>query len=414
MKKLPIFNLINACPNFLAFPFVRRMIKLKYDPLKEISFKIATSRQEYEQAFSIVYERYDKLDYIDKCSSGMSYSQIHLLPLTFLLIVKEKDEVIGVMSIILDSGLGLPVESCWDISKERNSSHRIAEIGSLAISKKVEKRLKGLIFLPLSAFMYRTSAHLLGVDKIVIATSKKASIFYKAILLFSSLGKAKYSRVKGNYSECQVLDFNTAYSNYEKIYKNKALQKNVFNFMVKHNFEEFIIPNQSMSILLNSRLSLHDLEYFLNKKNGLFSNLTSFEKLYLAKCYSRSNFRFDEKKFDDYTKRSGENRYIVKYPIQIVSEDLDNKVSGFALDICRNGLQVSFLLHQLEISKFRIVMKTPEFGNIFINVEIVWKNNSKTGLRIIKSKDEKWNSLLDFLDKEVQEKPQAKKHLKSS
>jgi hypothetical protein len=401
MKKTNLFNLLNHIPSFLSFRIVRKMITLNYQIPENITFKLASTRKEYEQAFSIVYERYNELTYIDECNSELSFSKIHLLPVTSILVVKEHDEVIAVMSIVLDSGLGLPLESGWDISKERASSHRIAEVGSLVISSKVEKRLKGLIFLPLSAFMYRVCVDLLGIDKIIIATSKKASIFYKAILLFKSLGEGKYSRVKGRESECQFLDFKKAHTKYKKVYGNKKAKKNFYNFMVNHYFKEFELPDQSMSSLLNRGLSIEDINYFLEKKSGLFSDLSKIEKLYISSNYKNFTFSGSHKKGDEPSSERDVHRYMVKFSIKKIDDSIVETDSSFVLDASRGGVKISFSEMDQKQGKFKITLCTPHHGEISLEVETVWNHSSKMGLKILNSNNIKWNFLMDDLEREI-------------
>ena len=139
MTKRPIsrkfWSFLNYLPKSFQAKFIRAMFEVDYNLPKELVLKQADTEDEIQQALKLVHDSYVELNYMDPKESELRFSKFHALPTTVILVAKFDDVVVGTISIIPDSSLGLPVDTTWDLGKYRRKGKLIAEISSLAIKK---------------------------------------------------------------------------------------------------------------------------------------------------------------------------------------------------------------------------------------------------------------------------------------
>lgn len=251
---------------------VRSKFEVEHELPPDIILKQAETEDEIQQALRLVHDSYVELNYMDPNEPGLRFSKFHALPTTVILIAKWKDDVIGTLTIIPDSALGLPSDTTWSLEKYRKDGKIIAEISSLCIKKDFRMR-RGRLLMPLCKIMYLYCKQVLKLDGIVIATTLEVEPFYTDILLFETVVEKtgqKHMLVKGNPSSCcyLALDDNLR-KNYQRTYGKKPLSKNLYHFFLdsetpniqlpkpKHCIQSYMIEkNSSKARLLNTHRSL--------------------------------------------------------------------------------------------------------------------------------------------------------------
>jgi hypothetical protein len=164
----------------------------KLDDIDRPAIKIADTRDELEQAFSLVYGEYRKLGYItEPNASEISLSIYNIMPETAVFIFKSYLTVISTLTQVFDSRLfGLPMDVLYqeELDTLRNDNRKLAEIVALATSR--ERRWRNV-------FMYLTRAMTWfalqnNVNDLCITVNPKHVEFYKTIFLFEELGPEKH------------------------------------------------------------------------------------------------------------------------------------------------------------------------------------------------------------------------------
>lgn len=154
--------------------------------------KRVETRDELEQALSLVYREYLRQGYIAETNASKIYSSIyHILPETAVHICKSQLAVSGTVTQIFDSRLfGLPMDGLYhdELNALRDAKRKVSEISALAISRKVRWRN---LFMYLFRAVYRY-ARFNNVTDFCIMVNPKHVDFYKAILLFEDLGPERY------------------------------------------------------------------------------------------------------------------------------------------------------------------------------------------------------------------------------
>ena len=276
-KKIKRFfwELMLRTPSFLRKRIIRSRFEINYNMNENIVFKQAQSKKEIDTALSLVYEAYLGLKYIDSNVQNLHFTKYLGLPTTVILVIKIGEEVVGTMSIVQDSALGLPCDTTWNLDEVRKKG-KIAEISALCIKKDL-KTNKGHLLLPLCKLMHKFCTEILDINVIVLAATHEVEPFYTDLLLFEKIDNItgqKHSLVKGNESTCCYLVLGKSNEdNYYKVYNGKAKSKNLHHFFLIHESSNIEMPNEEeIFTLRTNEKNKNILELFREKplklKNG--------------------------------------------------------------------------------------------------------------------------------------------------
>ena len=89
---------------------------------------------EFKAAMRLVYQAYLRRGYLSPRPSGLKLSLFHALPETATFVaVRQDGEVIGTVTAIPDSSLGLPMDDVYhaELDALRGAGHRLAEVSML-------------------------------------------------------------------------------------------------------------------------------------------------------------------------------------------------------------------------------------------------------------------------------------------
>ncbi|MGC9561728.1 GNAT family N-acetyltransferase [Brachymonas sp. M4Q-1] len=189
-----------------------------------VEFKIASSEEEMAGAFALLEECYVRRGIARE--SQMRLQVISLLPTTTTFVARKGRHIIGTLSLIEDSDLGLPMEKVHpsEVSRVRGLYRHIAEVGALAIS--ADHRRSGLSIM-LYNMIYRWARHWRHVDDMLIAVHPSARHFYRNILLFETLGAVQSYRGLGGAASLPMrLDIPGAQRRFHNIYHNRIVDRN--------------------------------------------------------------------------------------------------------------------------------------------------------------------------------------------
>lgn len=180
-------KLLRMLPRALRDRLIVSRLRIDEAELDGLMVKVATTVDEHEQASRLVHTSYLRRGIIHEQSSGVWITAHGLLPSTVVFVAKFGAQVVGTLSLIVDSNVGLPMDKICakELAPLRGLGRRIAEVGALCI----EEHRRGLgIALLLNKIMFRCAHELLGVQDLVIAVHPDAACQYEAVLRFVSLG----------------------------------------------------------------------------------------------------------------------------------------------------------------------------------------------------------------------------------
>lgn len=247
-----LWKYVQKLPAVVRKKLVRSQFTVDYNLPEELSLKLADTPEEIEASFKIVHEAYVELGYIDPNSHQFRFSKYQALPTTVILVAKWKDEVVGTMSILPDSQMGLPADSTWDLSGYRKGGKRLAEISSLTIKPSFKKR-RGSLLLPLCKLMWHICQDILQVDGIVAAVDARVEPFYTDLLLMKRISKdasgKKHKFVKEMKATCLYLETGLrTKTETKKTYGKLPLNRNIYQFIYERELKNIILPEKKRSI----------------------------------------------------------------------------------------------------------------------------------------------------------------------
>lgn len=184
--------------NFLPEPvkknFIRKYVRVPLDSPPQLKIKVAETQQEIEAAYQILHDNHVSRGLSAPHSSGLRIIKYFSLPTTTTFIVLWERKIVGTMSVIADSPMGLPMDQEFDLSPLRKKNLRFGEISSLAIDRKHRNSFS----LPFHLFHFynRYVRDYMNLDGTVIAIHPKAISFYETLLNFKRLENHKVDNSK--------------------------------------------------------------------------------------------------------------------------------------------------------------------------------------------------------------------------
>lgn len=264
------------------------LLQNKLDDIDRPSIKIADTRDELEQAFSLVYREYVRSDYIENPNgSRICLSIYHVLPETAVFIFKL-DRVISTLTQIFDSELfGLPMDDLYqeELNALRDANRKLVEISALASAR--EARWQN-VFMYLFRAMYWYAIHK-NVNDMCIMVNPKHVEFYKTILLFEELGPEKYYPKVGAPAVALRLDLDDIRSKLRQTYSPLDSDCDLYSFFHKVTDIHITVHNGKHYLKKSRILDANTVRYFFIEKTNVLKNATPHQMNYIRSIYQGLN-----------------------------------------------------------------------------------------------------------------------------
>ncbi len=203
--------------------FIRRLARQPL-AIEGFSFRPVQNLFELEQALRLVNESYARRGIATVCRAGMRFSPFHLLPGTTTFVALKDGRVVGTVSLIEDSALGLPLEDVHinEAVLQRLGGVRVAEVGTLAVCSRYKG--KGVPLMLYNA-MFRWAIDHRKVSTLVIAVHPRAASFYRNVLFFSPIGPVQaYTKLNNALSLPLAVNLARARDVFAKAYSAPGLK----------------------------------------------------------------------------------------------------------------------------------------------------------------------------------------------
>ena len=261
---------------------------------KGIVYRVARTKGEVEEAFSLVYKEYAQRRYIPKnYKSRLRLSLYNALPTTTILLALKGKRVIATVTLIPDSPLGLQMDKIYkkELDVLRKRGRRLSECSQLAIDTNLfPKGWFSMFNFNKFIFIFRLFKilldHALCIGKLhdfCIAINPKQQYVYNFIG-FEKLGGLKYY---GSVNKAPAIAKRLNLVSYEKDVRSRWSLHKIF-FGHKTNPDLFKDKFQMRG---------SDLEYFFLKKSDIFLKATKKQLAYIQSCYKDVNLNTLIKKY---------------------------------------------------------------------------------------------------------------------
>lgn len=188
---------------------------------REITVKIASTADEWEQAFRLVAQRYSEKGYVSSGEDDLHFTLFHALPDTVTFVAKEGEQVLTTMSLVPDNHvLGLPMESIYaeEIDALRLQGKRLNEVTCLADSD-LPLRQFVPVFMTMSRLLLQYNASQ-GSNELVIEVNPRHVKFYQKVWGFVPIGPQRSCPlVQGAPAEAFFMDIHLMRDNAPKTYE---------------------------------------------------------------------------------------------------------------------------------------------------------------------------------------------------
>lgn len=340
-------KLISWLPREQRFKVFRSFADCNPAPSSRLQLKIAETKEELEACFAVLHDAYVDSGFMKPDPSGMRVTIYHALPTTTTLCAKYDGEVVGTISLIRESALGVPLQRIFDLNAVREKEGFIAEVSALAVHRKFRKT-GGSILFPLMKFMYEYCTTFFDTRHLVIAVNPSHIEMYESLLFFKRLSAKmveSYDFVNGAPAIGATLDLKEALDVFKRHYANKPAHRNLYAYFTQVKLPNIQFPNRRFYTTNDPVLTPELLDYFFNVRTQTFDSLSDRKKVLLHTIYDLPPYRAVlptlAADVDDIPVRRHQ-RFSVRCPARLGYRDKDGheeKVVIEVVEVSRYGFQ---------------------------------------------------------------------------
>lgn len=377
-------RILSSIPDYLRHHIVRKNLRIDYELPREYSFKLASSEDDFQAVGELVYKRYIDVNLQDKSDVKSRLSMYQALPNTAVLMMLKSEKLVGTVSLIGDSNLGLPSEKIADIDLLKKK-RRCCEVSALAICSEE----KGKYLLYLFKYLYEIAKNVMRVEYLIISTTQKSlssKLIYNSLLFFEDINESnniKYEDANGQQCQTQVLDLSAAKNIYKQMYINKKKENNLYYFFIKHVVQQFNIdykkdiPNP---ITLEAAFEKVLTNKFVQKQLSQ-DVITKIMSLYNGSPFEQRIKEYLTSDIPNFSKR-GNYRLPCYDECMLFYKDSYHRCN--IINTSEEGLQIKLKKDVKDIStdqKLKLLWLKDDDTYAFKNIIIVWKNEFSLGVK---------------------------------
>jgi hypothetical protein len=400
-KKSSVFlrGLLKKVPADWRNSILRERVQIPTDLPPGVTFKIASTKKELEQSFRILHDAYVKVGLMKPHESGMRVSVYHALPTSIVLTAQIDGEVVGTVTVIRESALGLPSEKILDLSPLSKPGLQIAEISALAIVPK----WRGKLFFPLLKYLYEMCVEVLNIDVFVVSVHSDWYFFYEALLCFSRIE----DRVIDNYAFAnnipvvgEYLNLKHGYFEYARHYAHLPRDKNLFWYFTQHKIQSFDKRRSRFYSICNRAMTFETLNYFFNQRTDVFQALSPSEYWAIKNTYQSkeidSLLKTPKEVSQLQVPTSRRYRRLAAYLKAVAVDDNGRQIDITVVEVSRGGMKVYLEREPEKTTHFLIAkVKLGDFDIPELSLERCWNKESASGLRLT-NPNPIWESFIQY------------------
>jgi N-acyl amino acid synthase FeeM len=246
-------------------------------------------------AYRLIYRLYLEKEYAAPHPSRMWLSLFDALPETTTLVVEHGEEVIGALTVVFDSPLGLPADKLYkpELDAMRRAGRKPAEIVSLGVAPGAEQGTE--ILVQLFNAVYLLARKLRGTTDFINTVNPRHSGFYRRTMLFKKAGPARdYDKVGGAPAVLLRLDLDVP----EEQIRLEHGPAETRPPKSRTLFKMFYAPEREERVTRKLKLSLRpmterELRYFFSEKTSLLAQASQAQRHCIEDCYPFHNLTPD-------------------------------------------------------------------------------------------------------------------------
>lgn len=223
-----------------------------------LTVRPAASRQELDDAYSLVYSSYRRRGYLPESPQKIRLTVFNAFPTSTTFVAVLRQEVVATASLILDTPVGLPMDEIYheEVQPLRRGGRTLTEATMLADRRRQIRRALPML-MQLMKRVFDQATLMLHADDLCITINPRHETYYERYLLFEPLGGLRM---------------------YPSVCDNPALAKRLNLNTVRHRCEgnekllrQFFTGRTPLEMLHNAyRMTVADLHYFFEERTDIF------------------------------------------------------------------------------------------------------------------------------------------------
>lgn len=411
IKKESMTKFVNVLPRKYRDRLIRNQVRLDLNPPTNLVFKLAETKDELEQVFSLLYRSYLASGSMKPNDAKMRITPYHALPSTSILIAVQNGRVVATLSVFRISAFGTPATKVFDVTNLLNSGVRFAEISSLTTEPDFRTDNREIIF-GLFKYLYEYVSHYFGIDIKLIVIKPFRKFFYESLLLFQDFDKkvvTNYNFSNGATVISQFLNIRTSPQAYKKAYSEYPDEQNLYKYFCETKFSNFIFPERQYNMVSDPVMTPELLSYFFCEKSKLLNDMNDFERNALRMAYPQKDYKLvlsnfpsqGDKRFNRITTRFECECSAQFLPLQSNYIDLKNVYNVQIRNVSETGL-LAYLPKNFDhtVKKFKAYVQVGPDKKSEVELEIKWHNGHNLyGFQVTQC-DQIWMDFCSHAEKE--------------
>lgn len=398
LSKKIFYKGLQLLPEILRHPFYRmQYAKVPLSVPPGLTFQLARTKEDLEAAFKLLHNAYVEQGFIEPQDSGMRFIIQHALPTTSILVAKMNDMVVGTISVMRDTPLGLPMEKVFDISHLKVKGQRVSEFSSLAIHPDFRRSMSGVIFFPLTLYAANFAKNCFGTDYLVFNLYPHHADFYNAI--FGSTYLKSQKAIADDYLGAPAagiqLDLKEVINFAREKYDGLSAERNLYDYTFFKNPSYFIYPESDLGSINHPVMTPEIFRYFFMEKSKILEDITLLEGQVLNSYYPIEAFSnviplVHKKNGADLRKAS---RWDVKLVGGLVDFKKNERHCVSFTDVSRWGFKANAEIEFKIDNLYTFEIKLTDEKIAVIIATPVWSSKGEFGFKIIEE-NEHWHEII--------------------
>jgi len=238
--------------------------------IEGVTYKIATTQHELEQAFQLVHKVLNEEGFISPHPSRILINAYNSHPDTVVFVGIKNKKVISTLTLVCDSDFGLPMDEWFpeELSSLRDNTSNIGQVCAFAseVTHKLVNHTESLFLLKI---VYLYARNHLRLDNLIMMAASDS--IYENALQFKMIGKVSpTSYMKDKAEFAYSLKLENLSKRYSDIFHSQKEESNLYHFFFLKYHSNIQLPHDNSVLYIWNN---DKLDYFFNQKTDVFSEL---------------------------------------------------------------------------------------------------------------------------------------------
>lgn len=341
--------------------YFRKSISLHPEKHTDLIFKAAETIPEFEQVFAL-----------------KGISKWDALPCTTTLICKSGEKVLAAISLISDSGFGLPSDQHINLGRFRQKGMRVLELSHLTISDP-ENDENHIIF-PLFKFVYEFVSRIQRADALIISLDSQRADFFSDTFLFEPVEQGPLLQMNSHDDSPESLVL-FLHGIEAKFLEDQPKLHQYFFESVLANIQ---LPENKFRFSLAPSFTADEFRYFFIERSDILKLLSQREKFFLSEFYHFPEFKnLIECDSANPSYQRTSPRIAVRFRASVINSSSSRIRSGEVHQIALHGLALKITNMDFNVGeKVSVIIDMEDNTRMKVQGNVVWASDHSAGVKL--------------------------------